>query len=49
MEQKCLGLIVGHTDRNQGARSATGYTEYSYNSDVARLARDYAFKKGYSV
>ena len=32
-----LGIIVGHTEKTPGAKSITGFTEYSYNSDVAAI------------
>lgn len=40
-----LGLIVGHTDKNPGATSILGVTEYDYNSEIAALASKYANDK----
>lgn len=41
-----LGLIVGHTASNPGARSAGGFTEYGYNSEIAQLVSKYASELG---
>lgn len=37
-----LGLIVGHTKRSGGATFALGGNEYSFNTRVANIAKDYS-------
>jgi N-acetylmuramoyl-L-alanine amidase len=37
-----LGIIVGHTGSEPGAKSIEGFTEYEYNSEIAELAAAYA-------
>ncbi len=34
-----IALIVGHTERREGADSYNGHSEYSYNSEVAKLVQ----------
>jgi N-acetylmuramoyl-L-alanine amidase len=44
-----LGIVVGHTRKAKGARMAAPYnfSEYDWNSDLAKMMQDYA-KKMYS-
>jgi len=41
-----LGIIVGHTKKQQGAQMAPPHniSEYVYNSEIARLAKEFADK-----
>lgn len=43
-----LGIIVGHTEKSQGAcmpKEIGGYSEYILNSEIAKLMKIYAEKK----
>lgn len=44
-----ISLIVGHTERSQGASNLNGMTEFAYNDGQCRLAAEKLIEAGHTV